>query len=269
MSVETACQKLGIVAGGGHLPAQLIETCRRRGIIPVVVALKGQADPALPADMACRMGSAGKAAEFFKSQNVRDIVLIGAVKRPTWMDIWPDWFTLMFFIKLGIKSIGDDGLLKSVRWYLESHGFRLHAIQTFLPEIVMTEGTHTRRHPDFQEMQDIHLGLTEAKAHGAQDLGQAVIVYQGQVIAREDKRGTNVLIRKGVPGSILVKTAKPGQDTALDLPTIGVKTIELCAEMKFAGIVVEAGSTLFVHAAESIARANAENIFIVGVKVHG
>jgi DUF1009 family protein len=266
--VDIPYQKLGIVAGGGYLPAQLIDTCRQRGITPVVVALKGQADPALPADMICRMGSSGKAAEFFKSQNVRDIVLIGAVKRPTWLDIWPDAFTLMFFLKLGIKSIGDDGLLKSVRRYLESYGFRLHPVQTFLPEIVMTEGTHTRRQPDIQERRDIDVGLTEAKAHGAQDLGQAVIVHQGRIIAREDKRGTNALIRQGLPGSILVKTAKPGQDTALDLPTIGVKTIELCADMKFAGIAVEAGSTLFVHADESIARADAENIFIVGVTVH-
>ena len=53
--------------------------------------------------------SVQKTVEFCQKQGVKDIVLIGAVKRPTVFDIWPDWFTAKFFFKASVNSLGDNG----------------------------------------------------------------------------------------------------------------------------------------------------------------
>ncbi|MFQ6017213.1 MAG: LpxI family protein, partial [Kiloniellaceae bacterium] len=38
--------KLGVIAGGGELPARLVETCRATGRDVFVLAFEGQTDPA-------------------------------------------------------------------------------------------------------------------------------------------------------------------------------------------------------------------------------
>ena len=81
-------------------------------------------------------------------------------------------------------------------------------------------------------MIDITRGVKVAFVLGQLDVGQAVIVQQGLVLGMEGIEGTDELIkrcggykRKG-SGGVLVKLRKPQQDMRIDLPTIGVKTIE-------------------------------------------
>ena len=45
--MEAKNKKLGIIAGGGTLPRSLIEHCRKTGRDFFVIAVEGNADPAL------------------------------------------------------------------------------------------------------------------------------------------------------------------------------------------------------------------------------
>jgi hypothetical protein len=261
-------QKLGILAGGGDLPRQLVEYCQRNNINYCIAGIHNHVDTVQP-DCVYPIGHASKILRFFKNQNVTDIVFIGSVKRPTLWSLWPDWKTLKFFVSAWLRSLGDDGLLKALRNVLEDEGFQVHGIHKFLPGLLMPEGILGTVKPDQILQGDIQLGLKASQLLGKSDIGQAVIVKNGQIIAREDKHGTNVMIEKyGAAGAILVKTCKPQQDRDLDLPTLGLKTVETCARKKMIGIVGQAGQTLLVDRDEAVALADKNNIFLMGVSLN-
>ena len=81
-------RKLGIIAGGGPLPKYLAEHCQFNGREYFVIALVGNADErilhALPVKWV-RLGAAGKIIQSLKDQNVEEIVMVGAVRRPSIM----------------------------------------------------------------------------------------------------------------------------------------------------------------------------------------
>ena len=127
---EISIEKLGIIAGGGELPRQLAEACQAQGIKPVIVGFEGETDQVTPDYWGC-IGSSLKTIAFLKEQNVRDLVMIGAIKRPSLFDLWPDWETFKFFIKAWLNSFGDDSLLSAARQELEARGFTLHGAHEF------------------------------------------------------------------------------------------------------------------------------------------
>jgi DUF1009 family protein len=61
-----------------------------------------------------------------------------------------------------------------------------------------------------------------------------------------------------------VKRPKPIQERRIDLPTIGVRTIEGAVSAGLAGIAVEAGGALVVRREAVIAAADRAGIFVVG-----
>ncbi len=260
-------KKLGIVAGSGGIPKQLIDACKAQNIQTYVIGIKGQTDHVVP-DSWGRIGTAGKMIRDFKSQNLSDLIFIGGVKRPTIFDLWPDWFTFKFFLKVWLNSFGDNSLLEAMRQELEFQNFRIHGVHKYLPELLMTKGCISHLHPSEKLKADIKIGIQDSQSLGLADIGQAVIVKDGTVIAREDKKGTSAMImRHGVEGAILVKTCKPQQDKDLDLPTIGPNTVQLCADKKMAGIVGHAGYSLLVDKDLAVKIADENNLFLIGVTI--
>jgi len=267
--------KLGIVAGGGPLPGRLVAACRAQGRDCFVLAIKDHADPALlPAGAPqawIALGEGGRGIELLQANGVRDLVMVGPVRRPSLLSLIPDKRTARFLARIGMRALGDDGLLRAVVAELEGEGFRVVGVDTILEGLVALPGIWGRIKPDAQAESDIALGLKEARALGAGDMGQAVAVQNGTVLAREDEEGTDALIRRagklraaGV-GPVLVKTAKPGQERRVDLPTIGAATVAAAAAAGFAGIAVEAGTTLVADRERAIAEADAAGLFLVGI----
>ncbi len=265
---------LGIVAGGGHLPRQLIDHCRERGRPFALICLKGQADAEIIGDVPClwiRMGEAGKGIEYFKKNGVGEIVMIGPVRRPSLFELRPDWWTAKFLVKIGFKAFGDDNLLSSVIHHVESAGFKIIGIHEIMTDILASEGIFGRIRPDEQAQADIEHGIRIALGLGILDVGQSVAVQQGIVLAVEAVEGTDAMIarckdlkREGV-GGVLVKMKKPHQEQRADLPTIGVQTVVNAHDAGLRGIAVQAGKTLIVNRQELIRKADELGMFIVGV----
>lgn len=265
--------KLGIVAGRGQFPALLMAACRSQGRPFHVLALKGHAEPDVigdgPADWVT-LGQAGRGFELLRQQGVGEVVFIGGVTRPSLRDLTPDWQTTKFLTKIGIKALGDDGLLRAIADLCESEGFTVVGIDSVLEECLSTVGLYGTIEPDAQAMVDADRGWTVAKALGALDVGQAAVVQQGLVLGVEGIEGTDALIdrcgalaRPG-PGGVLVKVKKPQQDRRLDLPTIGVETIRRLAAAGLRGLVIEAGGTLVLDRAALTAEADRLGVFVLG-----
>lgn len=270
-------KKLGIIAGAGALPICLVQACEQMKRPYFVVGLKDcLAKGALPKGAPVgwvRVAAVGKALKLLKKNGAEEVVMIGAVKRPSFVGLWPDWYAFKLLLKYRGKALGDDALLKILIKELEKSGFKVVGIDQILPNLLIRKGVYGRMIPTAQDTADIKRGVQVARKLGEADVGQAVIVQQGLVLAVEGIEGTDALIhrskalrRKGGRG-VLVKVAKPQQDRRADLPTIGPSTIQSVAEAGLAGIAVQADSVLFSEAEKAVKLANQLGIFVVGVDV--
>lgn len=268
-------KKLGIIAGGGTLPQILINFCQDTKRDFFVLAIENNADkaifnPLIPHKW-IRIGQAGTGFKLFHDQNVEEVIMIGTIKRPSLSDLVPDLRTAAFFAKIGLKSLGDDGILRALIKEIESENMRVVGIHEVLPQLLVKDGLLTKTKPDKQALADIARGVEVALSLGRLDVGQSVIVQQGLVLGVEGIEGTDELIkrcanykRKG-DGAVLVKLRKPQQDMRIDLPTIGTKTVEQAHNAGMKGIAVHSGNALIVDEKQVVDLADKYGIFIKGI----
>lgn len=271
--------KLAIIAGGGELPKRLLEACRATGRPVFVLALEGHTDRTLVADTPhawIRLGAAAEGFAALRAAEVSEVVFAGPVKRPSLASLMPDMRAAKFLARVGLRTFGDDGLLSAIVKEFEAEGYRVIGIDDVLAELVAPTGTVGNLQPDADATADIARGLAVVHALGALDIGQAVVVEAGVVLGVEAIEGTDALIeragklkRESARRGVLVKAKKPGQERRVDLPTIGVDTVERVAAAGLAGIALEAGSALVVDRDEVARRADASGIFVVGVAGEG
>lgn len=269
--------KLGIIAGGGTMPARLAAAAGEQGREVFILALKGHTDEStLPPDLPrawIAIGEGGKGFDILRKAGVRDIVMVGPVRRPKLREIRPDLRTIKFVARASLRALGDDGWLKALVGELENEGFRVIGVDALLKDLAAPAGLWGAHRPDAQGEADIRVGIAAARDLGARDLGQAAVAQHGQVLAVEDAEGTSALIRRAGmakwpgAGPVLAKTAKPQQDMRVDMPTIGVDTVTAAAAAGFAGIAVQAGSTLVVDREQCIAAADAAGLFLIGIAI--
>ncbi len=270
-------RKLGIIAGGGQIPALLVEKCKEKETEFVVLAIEGNADKSYfgnKCDFPCkwiRIGQAGTGFKYFADEAVKDVVMIGTIRRPSFFDLVPDLRTAAFFAKVGAKALGDDGILRALVKEIEADGMQVKGVHEVMPDILVKEGVLTKHKPSERDVADIKRGIEAALTLGKLDIGQAVIVQQGLVLGVEGIEGTDELIRRCKDyrrkggGGVLVKLRKPEQDMRIDLPTIGPRSVERAHESGLEGIVVHAGNGLMVEEKETIALADKYKMFIMGV----
>lgn len=269
--------KLGIVAGAGGLPGHLVEACRRSGRDFHVFAFEGSADAEALASAPTeriRFGALGKAIDAARRLGIVEVVLAGRIPRPPLRQLLLDPVAARFLARVGTRVLGDDHLLAAVIGELEEReGFRLVGADEILVELLAVPGNHGTSGPDEDSMADIERGFRVARALGALDVGQAVIVQNGTVLGLEAMEGTDALIERcaafvepGAPGGVLVKCSKPGQERRADLPAIGVSTVEAAVSAGLRGIALEAGGALIIERDAVVAAADKGGIFVFGTE---
>ena len=270
--------KLGILAGGGELPARLAALCRTTGRPYFVIALKDQCDPATVAEAPhcwLRIGAVGAIFQALHAEEVTELVMIGRIKRPRIRDIRPDITGAKILLRISPHFFGgDDELLRAVARELEAEGFQVRGVHELMDDLVAPDRLLSRVSPDDNALRDILQGAKAAQALGDRDAGQAAVVRDGVLIGLEDAGGTDAMLRDCAPrlagrrGGVLVKMRKPRQDSRIDLPAIGPGTVRLAAEIGLAGIAVEAGQALIIDRAETIRTADELGLFVIGTSGH-
>lgn len=261
---------LGIIAGGGVFPATVARNARASGTRIIGVGFLSDTDPGFPDHcddfLWLKLGQLGRLIDFFQRKGVTHVVMAGPVNKPRALDLRPDWRAARLLFSL--KTRGDDALLRAVGEELEKEGMRLMAPHVFSPELHAPEGVLSRRAPDERECRDIEFGWNMAERLGSMDIGQCLVVREGIVLAVEAIEGTNAAIRRGGelggPGAVVIKRPKRGQDKRLDLPAIGLETIQTMAEVSASCLVYEAGQTLLFDRAEALALADGHAMAIMG-----
>ena len=79
-------EALGVIAGGGALPRMLLADCTKRGRRCFAVGFRNHTDPSAlsGADhMWARLGATGATIRRLKRENVREVVMVGNLRRPS------------------------------------------------------------------------------------------------------------------------------------------------------------------------------------------
>lgn len=265
---------LGIIAGSGSLPRQLILRCAEEGRAAFIVAIEGETDTTTVENIPhiwARLGAVGHAIESMRQANVHDVVFAGKIGRPKLSSLKPDALGARLMAKLGMSLFGgDSAIFKTIISFFEAEGFRILGINDIMQGMVTPKGAIGRHLPGQKAMEDINHGIRIAHTIGALDIGQAVIIKHSLVLGVEAAEGTDALIERCAAlagegeGGVLVKACKPIQEERVDLPTIGKHTIEKVHRAGFSGIAIEAGHSLLADRNETIKLADALGIFIFG-----
>ena len=272
---------VGVIAGGGVMPFAVADSLQKRGIAPVLFALRGACDPVRVERFRhhwISVGQLGRATKLFRSEGCHDLIFIGTLMRPALSEIRLDWGTVRVIGRI-LASFrgGDDHLLSGIGRILEQDGFRMVGIRDVAPDVLMPEGSISRATPDQAASSDIAKGREVLRALSPFDIGQAVVVIDGHVVAVEDIEGTDGLLarvarlrgegrlRAGMGRGVLVKAPKSGQDLRFDLPAVGPKTIEGAARAGLAGIAIIAGHTIAAESQAMIEAADRAGLFIQGL----
>lgn len=271
--------KLGLIAGGGDLPAAVATRCDAEGREVFVVRLAGFADPHLVRWPGAEFGMAqiGAILKVLKSEDCAAVCLAGIVNRPDFKTLKPDLkgASLLPGI-IAAATKGDDALLRKILSVFEAEGFAVEGADDILGGETLPNGALGRVSPTAEQLSDLKKALHVAEKSGELDIGQGAVVVDGLVLAVEAQEGTDAMLsrvadlpadlrgssaeRKGALG----KAPKPIQDLRVDMPVIGPRTVELAAAAGLAGIGGVSGRLILIDRAAIIEAADRYGLFVWG-----
>jgi DUF1009 family protein len=192
------------------------------------------------------------------------------------MMVRPDLKGMILLAKLlKSKVFGDDTILQTVAKFAEQEGFEIIPVDKMLSDIKIIVGLNTKNDSlNRGYLDDIELGVRTLRHTSDLDMGQAVVIQNGIIIGIECIEGTQKLIERC--GSlkydtsrkpILVKAKKLNQTRKIDLPAVGVDTVNQVKNAGFAGIVLDSDGVLVINKEEVLKLANELGVFIYGVKI--
>ncbi len=247
-------QSLGLIAGNGSYPLELINNARAAGVGAIYcVAFVGETDEQIDqkADHVewLRVGQLGKLLKYFQKSPADSAIMAGQISPGNLFNLRPDLQALLLLGKL--RERNAESIFGAIAEKLSERGVELLSATTFMSSQLADSGHIAGPEPRKREIDEIRFGMRIAKEISALDIGQTVVVRSGTVLAVEGFDGTNATIRRGGElgrgRAIVCKVSKPNQDIRFDVPVVGEETLTVAAESEVRLLCVEAYKTLFLQ----------------------
>ena len=217
----------------------------------------------------------GQWIRLLRREGCSQAIMVGRVRKTHMYDPWrylrfiPDLRTLSLWLRRIRRDKRPYTVLKAIADELSTSGVHLIDSTTYCQEQLAAAGVMTRRQPTEQQQLDIAFGWELCSALSRMDVGQAIAVYQRDVIAVEALEGTNAMIERAgqlckTKGWTVIKVSNTHRDMRLDVPVIGAQTIETLYEAGAGCIVLEPGKTLILEKPKVLELADRYKIAIVG-----
>jgi DUF1009 family protein len=268
-----------LIAGEGVFPLLVARGARSAGRRVICAALSGIAWPQLrdECDAFRWVGvlRLGQWARVLRSAGCSEAIMVGRVTKSRMYGRWryfqyiPDLTTLRLWFSDLRHDKRPSVVLNTIARQLAAEGITLIDSTRYTPDQLATPGVMTRRQPTDSQWQDIHFGWELCRTISQLDIGQSIAVLDKDVIAVEALEGTNAMIDRAGQlcksgGWTLIKVANRQQDMRMDVPTIGVTTIEKLAQARAGCIVLEVGKTIVLEKQKVLELADRHKIAVVG-----
>jgi hypothetical protein len=269
-------RKLGLIAGGGDLPREIADTLAGRPVF--VVKVRGHAEADFPEfdHVEHSVGEIGGIIKSLKTAGCDAVCFAGYVSRPDLKTLRVDAHALKLLPRVIAEGRkGDDAILRVVVGEFERAGFAVVGAHTLLGEQAPEPGRLGAAEPDEAALADAHKAMRIAAEIGRLDIGQGAVVADGVVLAVEAQEGTNAMLERvaalpaalrgheGERRGVLAKRPKPIQERRVDMPTVGVDTVERCAAAGLAGLVLEARGALIVRREDVVRALDRHGLFLL------
>lgn len=256
--MSNSSNPLGLIAGSKSLPLVFADEARRQGRRVVAVAFEGETDPILASKVDevvwLRVGQLSKMIGAFTQRGITECVMLGQIAPRNLFDVRPDFRAMGLLLRL--KEKNAHTIFGAIADELEKDGVRLIEstpwLQAWIPGPGYSVGPAVT--PELRAVVDY--GARIAKEISRLEIGQSVVVKDGTTLAVEGFEGTDACLERGgrlagsSGGAVAVKTAKVGHDMRFDIPCIGPRTVQTCADHGIRALAVEAGRTLLLDRPE-------------------
>jgi DUF1009 family protein len=260
--------RIGIIAGSGMLPFLILEKAKNQGFQCAVVGLKEETDPGLEEKADgfdwVESGDVLRIISFFKKNRIREVLMAGKVDSRR---IFKNFDQSLLHLLHQMKDKTPASIMNAIINFLSQEGIQIIDPSPFISSYFCQEGVMTETKPSPEMEEDIHLGLRMAKKIADLDLGQTVVVKDKAVVAVEGLEGTDEAIKRGGrlagEGIVVAKAGRSSQDMKIDLPGVGLRTIETLVKARGKALCIEARKVLFFQREEAVSLANNHKILIM------
>lgn len=261
--------KVCLVAGSGSLPNAFVKKAKELGDEVFVVGVKGitsiEADTYLP------LGKVGALVKLLEKHNINKIVLLGKFEHKLLFSHLLSLDSLALKILKRAKDRRAQSLIRALMDELEEMGFEFIDPKPYLEELLAGKGTLNRLEPSSQAMEDGLFGFPIAKEIAQLDVGQTIVVKEKTVVSVEAMEGTQETIYRAGKlagkGCRVIKVARKNQDFRIDVPTVGLDTLEALRHIKADALFLEAGKVYIVDKDKFLKLADKYKISVVGLPI--
>ena len=274
---------LGLIAGQGTLPVMVAQGMRAAGHRVCGVGLRDHFEAELPglcdAFAVAGVYRLGRWISLLRRHGVGQAVIAGRVAKTRMHDPLrvvrqvPDWRAARLWYRRLRRDRRSATLLSALADELAACGIELIDSTRYVCEHLAGEGVLSRRSPSDAEVADIARGWPVLERLAALDIGQAVAVAGGEVVACEALEGTDAMIERA--GRLqrrpwtLLKAANDDHDRRFDVPAIGPQTIERLARAGARCCGLRAGGVIMLDRPGTLEAADEAGIAVVGITVPG
>jgi DUF1009 family protein len=269
-------ERIGILAGQGAFVSWALSELKEQGFSCVVAGVEGEAESGLEsrADIFqwIKPGDVAETISFLKSHGVRTVMMLGKI-RPGLIFKREDFDAAAAGLWDRIEEKSPAGILRAVIEFIEQKGLRVASPDSLLRPQFCRAGVLTSNRPDTALVENIDLGLRLAKHLADLEVGQTVIIKDKTIVAVEGLEGTDQTIARAGElagrGIVAAKAGRTRQDLRIDVPAVGLATVQNLIRAGGAGLGIEAGRVAFFQREEAIPLADAHGLSIVVREVQG
>ena len=246
---------IAIIAGSGKLPFKIAYHLKKLNKKVVILSIKGFSNTETYKNFnsySVRMGQGLKAIKILKENKIKKIIFLGALDRPNLIDLKPDLWTLFKVFKFIFFKKTDDVILRNVVSIFENEGFEVIGLSDITNSFFLKKGIYGTSKIPKNDFKVINKLVKKTIHWTTKDLGQSVITSKNKIILKEDRKGTNNLIKRSSLNKynkisyIFIKIKKLHQDTRIDLPTFGLDTLKYLVKTNIKYIILNADSTIIM-----------------------
>lgn len=265
-------EKLGIVAGAGELPTLVAQSVVAHDKQPIIIQITKE-DEQRFANLSCEVypygvGQINKITQKLLDLKIEELVIVGKIEPSILLNpLQFDATALKILAKNRSKK--PTAIVSAVLEHFESCGISVLSQDKYLSHLLPESGVLTRRKPNDKQWEDIKIGIQTAREMANLDIGQTVVIKNQIILAIEAIEGTDNTISRGGElggkGVVVAKAASDSHDFRIDVPTVGMQTLQTLFDAKASVLAVESNRTFVMNADDLCKQADKWKISVVAV----